>query len=129
MFCPATDDETLKCENCKHSKIVHKIYPRNHRQTVIELTVLANQIVNFDKNIVSVDELKDSVLDALIVSKALAKTRRSISKRHSPRDYGGGAMKSEQEIREHIRNLEKMLLNPLYSDDTKRLFLVEKYKC
>ncbi len=34
-------------------------------------------------------------------------------------------MKSEQEIREHIRNLEKMLLNPLYSDDTKRLFLVE----
>ena len=21
--CPATDDETLKCENCKHSKIVH----------------------------------------------------------------------------------------------------------
>ena len=34
---------------------------------------MANQIVNFDKNIVSVDELKDSVLDALIVSKALAK--------------------------------------------------------
>ncbi len=71
--CPATDDETLKCENCKHSKIVHKIYPEITDRQLLELTVLANQIVNFDKNIVSVDELKDSVLDALIVSKALAK--------------------------------------------------------
>lgn len=34
-------------------------------------------------------------------------------------------MKSEQEIREHISNLEKMLFNPMYSDETKRLFLVE----
>ncbi len=48
-------------------------YPEITNRRLLELTVLANQIVNFDKNIVSVDELKDSVLDVLIVSKALAK--------------------------------------------------------
>ena len=34
-------------------------------------------------------------------------------------------MRSEDEIRQHISKLEKLLFNNTYADDTKRLMLVE----
>lgn len=68
---PAVKPNTEKCRTCEYG--VYYTAPEITDRRLLELTVLANQIVNFDKNIVSVDELKDSVLDALIVSKALAK--------------------------------------------------------
>lgn len=34
-------------------------------------------------------------------------------------------MRSEDEIREHISGLEKLLFDNTYADDTKRLMLVE----
>ena len=37
----------------------------------------------------------------------------------------GRGMKTEQEIKEHIKGLEQLLFEPTYADDTKRMILCE----
>ncbi len=63
--CPAMENETLKCENCKYSKLAHKIYPEITVRQLLELIRLGlnYNFVIFSKTL---EECKEKLLKILM---------------------------------------------------------------
>lgn len=59
-YCPSTEEKTIKCENCKYSKIKHYIYPEITDRILLKLIVIGNKL--FPAVGDNLDELKQQVL-------------------------------------------------------------------